>query len=173
MLKILLAGAAAVPLMGGLLLYSTGLAVVDVRQNGPDGTHLIIPVPLALANAALWFVDDKQTRIEIPEFAEHREAAIRLARELQRAPDGRFVEVEGPREHVTVEKSGDTLIVEVHDGEDEVLVHVPIAAIEELLESYDGHAFAAEDVLAAVRRAPSGEWVRVRDGADHVRVWIW
>lgn len=173
MLKMLLGGLAAVPLMAGLLVYSTGLAVVDVRENGPDGTRLIVPVPLALANVALWFVDDEITRIACPEFAEHREAAIRLARELRRAPDARFVEVERHGEHVTVDKSGDTLIVEVHDGDDEVLVRAPIAAIEELLESYDGESFTAADVLAAVRRGPSGEWVRVRNGEDHVRVWVW
>jgi hypothetical protein len=108
-----------------------------------------------------------------PEFAEHREAAALLARELARTPDGRFVEVEGGREHVTIDKKEDILVIEVHEDDNDVLVRVPISALQELIESYDGESFQAEDVLAALRGAPSGEWVRVRDGDDHVRVWIW
>jgi hypothetical protein len=146
---------------------------VDIREGGTDGTRLIIPVPLALANTALFFVDQKHKRIECPEFAQHRDAAMRLARELQRAPDARFVEVESSGERVTVDKSGDLLVVEVHDGDEEVLVRVPIAALEDLIESYDGRSFQASEVLGAIRRAPSGEVVRVHDGEDHVRVWIW
>jgi hypothetical protein len=172
-MKIILGTLLAVPLTLGMFVYATGVAIVDVREGGPDGTRLVIPVPLALADAALLFADDKRTRLECPEFAEHREAAIRLARELRHAPDGRFVEIEGRREHITIDKANDLLVVEIHDGDDEVLVRAPVAAVLELIESYDGQAFRAEDVLAAVRRGPSGEWVRVRDGGDHVRVWVW
>jgi hypothetical protein len=172
-MRTLLAVVAAVPLVLGLLIYATGLAVVDIREEGPEGTRLIIPVPLAVANTALFFVDQEHQRIECPEFAEHRDAALRLTRELRRAPDARFVEVEGSGERVTVDKSGDILVVEVHDGDEEVLVRVPIAAVEELIESYDGRSFRASDVLAAMRNAPPGECVRVHDGEDHVRVWIW
>jgi hypothetical protein len=171
-MKTLLAGALALPLFLGLLVYATGLAIVDVRE-GRDGTRLVIPVPLALANTALLFVEPKHQRIECPEFAEHRDAALRLARELQRAPDARFVEVEGPHERVTIDKSADLLIIEVHDGDEDVLVRAPIPAIEELLERYDGRSFQASDVLAALRKSPPGECVRVDDGDDHVRVWIW
>jgi hypothetical protein len=172
-MKTLLAGVAAVPLVLCLLVYATGLAVVDIREGGPDGTRLIIPVPLALASTALLFVDQKHEGIQWPGLEQHRDAAIRLARELQRSPDARFVEVEGRGERVTVDKSGGLLIVEVRDGEQEVLVRVPIAALAELIESHDGRSFSAGDLLAALRKAPPGECVRVHDGDDHVRVWIW
>jgi hypothetical protein len=104
---------------------------------------------------------------------QHRDAAVRLARELQRAPDARFVEIEGPGEHVAIDKSGDILVVEVQSDDEEVLVRVPITALGELIESYDGRSFKAGDLLAALRKAPPGECVRVHDGDDHVRVWIW
>jgi hypothetical protein len=71
------------------------------------------------------------------------------------------------------ESCGDLLIVEVHDGDQEVLVRVPIAAVEEVIDSYDGKSFQASAVLAAMRSAPPGECVRVHDGDDHVRIWIW
>jgi hypothetical protein len=171
-MKVLLAGALAVPLFLGMLVYATGLAIVDVRE-GRDGTRLIIPVPLALANTALLFVEPKHKRIECLEFAGHRGAALRLARELRAAPDARFVEVESPDERVTIDKSGDLLVIEVHDGDEDVRVRAPLAAIEELFEGYDGTSFHASDVLAALRKAPPGECVRVDDGEDHVRVWIW
>jgi hypothetical protein len=172
-MKPLLAGLAAIPLALGLLVYATGLAIVDVREGGPDGTHLIVPVPLALANVGLLFVHQKHQQVDCAEFAPYREAALRLARELRRAPDARFVEVEDSQEHVTVDKVGDILVVEVHDGDEDVLVRVPLAALEKLAESYDGKSFHAVDVLAAIRKAPVGEVVRVHDGDDQVRVWIW
>lgn len=172
-MKIVLGTLLAIPFSLGLLLYSTGLAVVEVHQNEPDGTRLVIPVPLALADAALMFVDHDRTRLRCPEFAGHRDAAIRLARELEHAPDGRFVEVESRNEHVTIDKVDNVLVIEVHDGDNEVLVRVPVSALVELLESYDGEGFRAEDLLAAVRGAPAGEWVSVRDGEDYVRVWSW
>jgi hypothetical protein len=172
-MKPLLAALAAIPLALGLLICVTGLAIVDVHEGGRDGKRLIIPVPLALVNAGLFFVDREQQRVDCPEFAQYREAAGRLARELRHAPDARFVEVEGSKEHVTVDKAGDLLVVEVHDGDEDVLVRIPMAALDELIESYDGKSFQAADVLAAIRRAPAGEVVRVHDGDDHVRVWIW
>jgi hypothetical protein len=156
-----------------MLVYATGLAVVDIRGESLDGKHLVIPVPLALADVALAFVDQKHKRIECPEFGQHREAATRLARELRRTPDARLVEVESPGEHVTIDKAGDMLLVEVHDDGDEVRVRVPVAALEALVNSYDGRGFQASDVIAAVRKAPSGELVQVHDGNDHVRIWIW
>lgn len=172
-MKTLFAGVAAVPLLLGLLVYATGLAVVDIRQDGPGGQRLIIPVPLALANTALFFVDEEDKRIECPEFAPHHDAVMRLARELQRTPDARFVEIEDSGQHVTIDKSGNLLLVEVHDDDKEVSVRVPISALESVIESYDGRSFAGADVLAAIREAPSGEFVRVHDGEDHVRIWVW
>ncbi len=172
-MKVLLAGLAAVPVALGLLLYATGLAIVDVREGGPHGTRLIVPVPLALANAGLLFVDREHQRIDCPEFAPYQPAAARLAGELRHAPDARFVEVESPNEHVTIDKAGDVLVVQVHDGDDDVRVKVPIAGLEKLIESYDGKSFRAADALAAIRKGPAGEVVNVHDGDDHVRVWIW
>ena len=32
---------------------SLGVVVVDVREGGPDGHHIVVPVPLVLAQAAL------------------------------------------------------------------------------------------------------------------------
>lgn len=172
-MKFILGALLAIPMSLGLLVWATGLAVVDVREGGPDGTRLVVPVPLALASAALHFVDTGRTRMQCPEFAGYQEAAARLARELERSPDGRFVEVEGRRERVTIDKKDDILVVEVHEDDNDVLARVPIGALQDLIKSYDGEAFEAKDVLAALRGAPSGEWVRVRDGDDHVRVWIW
>lgn len=172
-MKIVLGTLLAIPISLGLLLYSTGLAVVEVEQHTPDGIHVIVPVPLALANVALMFMESSRARLHCPEFAEHREMAVRLARELERSPDGRFVEVEDRDEHVTIDKVDNVLVVEVHDGEDEVLVRVPVNALVELLESYDGESFHAKDLIAAVRRAPGGEWVRVHDGENDVRIWSW
>ena len=172
-MKILLAGMGAVALFLGLIVHATGLVIVDVRQGGPEGKRLIVPVPLALASAVFLFADPDLARLQCPQFAAHRDAALRLARELQFVPDARLVEVEEREQHITVDKSGDMFEVDVRDGDNEVLVRVSVAAIERLIESHDGEGFAAQDLLAAVRTLPSGECVRVRHGDDHVRVWFW
>ena len=52
--KLALVGATPFVLMG-TLLGITGVAVVDVKDGGPDGHHLTIPVPLLVAQAALTF----------------------------------------------------------------------------------------------------------------------
>jgi hypothetical protein len=56
MLKLILAGAAAMPLAAGATVAATGIAWVDVREGGPRGTHVVVPVPLLAAEVAAAFV---------------------------------------------------------------------------------------------------------------------
>ena len=60
MLKIVLAGVLAVP----VAVAATGVVVVDV-QEPRGGRHLVIPVPLALAQAAAAFVPPQKTRVHL------------------------------------------------------------------------------------------------------------
>lgn len=171
--KMILAGAASIPLLLGLLVSATGLAIVDIHEDGPDGTRLVIPVPLVFGDAAMLFVDDEKIQMDYPEFGPHREAVLRLARELKNVPDSRLVEVSEPGQQVTVDKEGDRLVINIHDGNDEVRANVPVASLETLAERYDGKALRPRDLMAAARQARSGELVDIQDGNDRVRIWIW
>ena len=50
------AGLAALPVAAGTLVLATGVVMVDVREGGPDGSRIVVPVPLALVRTAAAFV---------------------------------------------------------------------------------------------------------------------
>lgn len=161
----------SVPMLVIGLLASSSCVVVDVKQA--DGPRIIVPVPLVLARAALHFAPREATRVEVPELARYSELGRKLVAELTNAPDGVLVEVEGRNEHVTVEKVGDELEVEVHDGEDDVSVRIPLELVAQVFESYDGKTLQVADVLGALSSVSSTKLVHVKTGDEEVRVWIW
>lgn len=159
-------------LIAGILASSSYL-VVDIEEKGPDGIHLIIPVPLALARVALRFVPDHETRIPCPELAEYLPAAKRVIEELTAAPDSELVRLEEGEELVLISKVGENLEVEVHERDEDVVVSLPLPVVVEILESYDGESFAAADVLSALTGISRSDLVHVRSDNEAVRVWIW
>jgi hypothetical protein len=154
------------------LLASADYAVVDVREGGPDGMHIIVPVPLSLARFALNFAPSEAKYVEVPEIGEYLPYAERIVAELRDAPDGVLVSVEERDQTVLVEKIGDILEVHVNDGESVVDVSVPLDAVMDVVRAYDGRGFDTRDVLRAVGRA-HGDLVHVRDGDQEVKVWVW
>ena len=94
MLKMVLIGAVAVPAIAAGSVAATGVVVVDVRE-AHDGTHIVVPVPLALAQVAAAFVPDSKTHVRIPEHAErYLPVARQVLTELASAPDAELVSVE-------------------------------------------------------------------------------
>ncbi len=154
------------------LLLSADYAIVDVREGGPDGMRIIVPVPLALARLALNFAPAEAKYVQVPEVADYLPYAERIVEELRHAPDGVLVSVEERDENVRVEKVGDTLAVYVVDGAEIVDVKVPFDAVLDIVRAYDGEGFDTRDLLRAVGRA-HGNVVHVRGGDEEVRVWVW
>ena len=79
-------------LFRALIIGTTGLAVVEV--DAEDGPHLVIPVPLILAQAALAFAPHDAKYVECPEFAPYQDLAERVLEELASVEDFVMVEVE-------------------------------------------------------------------------------
>lgn len=160
-------------LLGGLLA-SMSWVVVDVRQSA-DGVRLIVPVPLLAAQTALAFVPAVQKRVDLPEDARRAlPAAEKAIHALKAAPDGELVRVEDRDQRVLITKEGDLLRIRVHDadGDQDVKVDVPLDLADRILsESQDG--VSASEVVAALRDVSHTDLVEVRDGRDHVKVWIW
>jgi hypothetical protein len=154
------------------LLLSADYAVVDVREGGPDGMHIIVPVPLSLARVALNFAPAEAKYVKVPEVAEYLPHAERIVEELRHAPDGLLVSVQERDESVRVEKIGNALEVYVDDGDALVDVTVPLDAVLDMVRAYDGEGFDTRDLIRAVGRA-HGNLVHVRDGDEEVKVWIW
>jgi len=165
----------AVPLALLATVASLGVVVVDVREGGPDGHRIVVPVPLVFAQAALAAAPAVvEEEIRLPEEAvRHVGIARDLLEAVAAAPDGVFVHVEQPDEEVLIRKEGDKFVVRVRgrNGED-VSVNAPLSLAMSALPDADGQISTMKmaGALSAVRFT---DLVEVHDGDDHVRVWVW
>jgi hypothetical protein len=155
---------------------SLGVVVVDVREGGPGGHRIVVPVPLVLAQAALAVAPavapaDK-LRIPDNEALEHIGLAREVLEALAEAPDGELVRVEETNEQVLITKEGRSLRVQVRSDDENVNVTVPLHLAMQALPDRHGriHTAALAGALSSVRFT---DLVDVRDGKDHVRVYVW
>jgi hypothetical protein len=163
----------ALPLVLLSIVASSSCLVVDVQEGGPDGMHIVVPVPLALAQLAVAFVPSAHTRIPCPEAAEYLPMAERIIEELQDMEDVELVRVEDGHELVVVSKIGENLEVEVFGNDEEVNVSLPLYVVEDILASFDGETFEASEAIAALRSISNTDLVHVRDGDEEVKIWVW
>jgi hypothetical protein len=154
---------------------SLGVVVVDVREGGPDGHHIVVPFPLVLAQAAVAVAPAMAPadKMRIPDEAlEHMGVAREVLQALAEAPDGELVRVEERDELVVVAKEGRSLRVRVSGSRENVSVNVPLGLALQALPDEDGRirTAALAGALAGVRFT---DLVEVQDGNDQVRVWVW
>jgi hypothetical protein len=169
-----LAAILAVPFALLATVASLGVVVVDVQEGGPDGHHIMVPVPLVFAQAALAaapVVAEEELRLP-DEAMEHMPIAREILEALAAAPDGVFVHVQEPDEEVLIRKEGDKLIIEVHGKKEDVSVNVPLSFVMSSLPDDDGRlsTLAMAGSLSAVRFT---DLVEVHDGDESVRIWVW
>lgn len=170
MLKLIAAGAIAIPAVAAATVAATGVAWVDVREGGREGHRIVIPVPLVVAEAAAAFVPRHEIRLP-PEAAKRLPVARAVLQALAEGPDAELVRVEDRGEQVIVSKAGGDLHVEVHGRGEEVSVNVPLAAVRDLIRE-DG-TIDASDAVRLLRHSRFSTLVDVHDGDDHVRVTVW
>jgi hypothetical protein len=151
---------------------SLGIVVVDVREGGPAGTHIVVPVPLVLAQAALAFVPDEKVRVKLDRAEKYLPLAREVLDALAQGPDGELVRVEEPGEEVVITKEGDTLHVRVQDQGDDVTVNVPLRLAMAAVPDAHGRIRRA-DLAGALGSTRFTEIVDVRSGRDHVKVSVW
>ena len=165
-----------VPIAMLATVASLGVMVVDVREGGPDGHRVVVPVPLVLAQAALavapMVAGPDKLRVRAGEGLEHVGLAKEVLEALAAAPDGELVRVEEPKESVLITKEGRSLRVRVRSDRENVNVTVPLALALQALPDRDGriHTARLAGALAAVRFT---DLVDVQDGKDHVRIYVW
>jgi hypothetical protein len=154
-----------------LVAGAGGVVVVDVQEGGADGHHLVVPVPVALAQLALTFAPEEARHVVCPDFAPYHDLALRVLKELEQVPDCTLVRVEEKDESIRIQKEGRSLRVDVVDGEgEEVHVSIPIHSAIRFVESYDGEGFHTRAVLSGLRGLGPGTIVDVRDCEDRVRI---
>ena len=158
-------------------IASLGVVVVDVREGGPNGNRIVVPVPLVLAQAALAIapVVAPADKLRIPRQRGPRStwaSPARSSRPSPPRPDGELVRVEERDELVVITKEGRSLHVQVSSPKEKVSVNVPLHLALQALPDEHGriHTAALAGALGAVRFT---DLVDVRDGDDHVRVYVW
>jgi hypothetical protein len=123
--------------LAGIAVYRvcrTGAAWVSVHEKGPSGTHVAIPVPVGLVRTAVAFTPRHELPQMDPEVQEFLPVLRDIARELERAPDGVLVEVDGPDERVLIEKRGGRFVIDVDSAGEHVTVTLPAGALEEITD---------------------------------------
>lgn len=172
MLKMILASAVAVPMAGAGVVAATGVAWVDVKEGGKNGTHIVLPVPLILAQTAAAFVPTHKAKVDLKEAKKYLPLAREVVEALAEGPDGELVRVEERDEQVVITKVGRTLEIRVKDNGEEVEVNVPLEAALELIQE-DGDITPAR-AIGALRHARLTRLVDVKSkGGDHVKISVW
>jgi hypothetical protein len=154
---------------------SLGVVVVDVREGGPDGHRVVVPVPLVFAQAALALAPMAAPvdKLRVPDEAlEHMGLAREVLEALAAAPDGELVRVEEREEQVVITKEGRFLKVHVTGKRENVSVNIPLQLALQALPGEDGR-LRTTALAAALGGVRFTDLVEVQDGDDHVRVWVW
>jgi hypothetical protein len=123
-------GVLGTAVVAGAALSSEGFIAIKVHEKQANGTHLSLIGPAALVPATLHFVPKhnlKDAAREITPYLPVIDAAIPA---LEDCPDGVLVEVKDTGEHVLIQKSGGSVIIDVNDHDDLVHVSVPLRAAQ-------------------------------------------
>ena len=157
------------------MLGSLTWVVVDVDEHDPDGVHVFIPAPLALADIAVRFVPEaRKPIIDVdlePEYVPLIQAAVA---EIRNAGDFEMVRVEETNETVVVRVEAEMLHVAVDTSDERVRVRVPLHSIVAAVDAIDKEGqIRPVDMLAALDDLPSGRLVEVHDSDTDVTISIW
>jgi hypothetical protein len=172
MMKLLVIGAVGIPAALLAVVASLGVMVVDVREGGPDGHRIVVPVPLLAAQTALALVPEGKARVPVQHAAKYMPVAREVLEALEAGPDGEIVRVEEPDEQVVIVKEGRTLHVRVHDHGSDVAVNVPIRVALSALPDANGRV-STTALAASLWSARFTDVVDVQDGNDHVKIKIY
>jgi hypothetical protein len=123
-------GVLGTALAGAAALSTEGFIYVNVQEKQPGGTHVRVLVPAALVPTALHFVPRHNFADSSHDMREALPIIDAAIPALKDAPDGVFVEVKQPDEHVLVAKRGGSIIVDVNDRDETVHVSVPLIAAQ-------------------------------------------
>lgn len=125
-------------LLLGLIAYSEGAVMVDVRDKAPDSDHIghriWLPVPALAVSEGLRFVPARDLHDALRQARPWLPAIRVAARELSKTPDGVLVEVRDHNDHVVIRKEGGKVIIDVDSDQDTVHMAVPLATVRAVAE---------------------------------------
>lgn len=121
-------------LVAGAVVSSEGFIHVKVHEKQTNGTHISLVVPAIVVPVTLKFVPNHylaQGGRDLRRYLPVIDAALAG---LADCPDGPLVDVTDPDEHVSVVKSGGSIVVDVDDADETVHVSVPVHATKSAID---------------------------------------
>lgn len=121
-------------LVGGAIASSEGFIHVRVHEKEPNGTHISLIVPAVIAPLAVRLVPRRHFRDAAANLQQYLPVIDAAISGLAECPDGPLVEVIDSDSHVTVVKSGGSIVVDADDPDDTVHVAVPLRAAKNTVD---------------------------------------
>lgn len=121
-------------LVGGAIASSEGFIHVRVHEKEPNGTHISLIVPAVIAPLAVKFVPRRHLRDASANLQQYLPVIDAAISGLAECPDGPLVEVVDSDSHVTVVKSGGSIVVDADDSDDTVHVAIPLRAAKNTID---------------------------------------
>jgi hypothetical protein len=155
-------------------MLATNWVIVDVRDFDHDRAHVVVPVPLNFLRIPLHMMPRASVRIPLHLDRElDRSRCLATVSSLRDAAEGTEVEIEGSEGHATVSRRGDSLVIAVRDGDNDVRVTLPFEATLALLQQIADDRFEPSRALDLLAGAERGDLVAVdaRDARIRIRRW--
>lgn len=121
-------------LVAGAVVSSEGFIHIKVHEKQTDGTHIALVVPAVIVHVTLKLVPNRylaQGGANLRPYLPLIDAAVSG---LADCPDGPLVDVTDPDEHVSVVKSGGSIVVDVDDPDETVHVAMPLGAARNAID---------------------------------------
>jgi hypothetical protein len=115
---------------GAVYVYRDGMIDVNVQEKQAGGSYIHVMVPTTLVRVALAFVPFDDRMSPGPEARRYWPLVEAACAGIARSPDGVLVQVDGPDTHITIEKRGGSLVIDVDDADAKVHVSIPVRAVE-------------------------------------------
>jgi hypothetical protein len=146
-----------------------------VRENSCEGNHVVVPVPIVLAQVAVPFLPHGMRCVDAPrELQRWGPVLERIAADLRTQPDFVLVEMTTPEEHVIVRKAGSDLQVDVQEESGgEVHCRLPLQSASRVLGACRDGQLSAAEIAHVLGSLPSGNLMSVCEGGERVRIRLW
>ena len=157
-----------------LLLASLHFVIVRVHERGPGGIKIWLPLPIELAQAALWFVPDhkEHLRIATGQIEQYRPLAHALLEGLEDVEEVELVRVSEGDQTVLIRKAGGDIEINVQRDREEAKVRLSMRTLQGLVDSFDEGRFDVAGALRALKHS-SGQMVHVDGQNTEVSLAIW
>lgn len=121
-------------LVAGAVVSSEGFIHVKVHEKQTNGTCISLVVPAMIVPVTLKFVPNHYLAEGSANLRRYLPVIDAAISGLADCPDGPLVEVTDPDEHVSVVKSGGSIVVDVNDPDETVHVSVPLHATQSAID---------------------------------------